>query len=163
MGTWGFTHHTHAPRILICVCVFVRVCVRAHKYMLSHAQLCVTEWTVACQAPPPMEFSRPEYWSGLPCPPAGDLPDPSWWNLQPLCLLHWQAGSLPLNLLGSRIPMCVFKWSPGFLGYSDSKKTKQTKAELCLSPLSYLINECLAFYNSFLKWECDTLLVTFSL
>ena len=30
---------------------------------------------VACQAPPSMEFSRQEYWSGLPCPPPGDLPD----------------------------------------------------------------------------------------
>ena len=33
-------------------------------------------WTVACQAPPSMGFSRQEYWSGLPFPPAGDLPDP---------------------------------------------------------------------------------------
>ena len=32
--------------------------------------------TVGCQAPLSMEFSRPEYWSGLPCPPPGDLPDP---------------------------------------------------------------------------------------
>ena len=33
-------------------------------------------WTVACQAPLSMEFSRQEYWSGLPCPPTGDLPNP---------------------------------------------------------------------------------------
>ena len=33
-------------------------------------------WTVACQAPLSMEFSRHEYWSGLPFPSAGDLPDP---------------------------------------------------------------------------------------
>ena len=36
----------------------------------------MTLWTVACQAPLSMEFSRPEYWSGLPCTPPGDLPDP---------------------------------------------------------------------------------------
>ena len=36
----------------------------------------VTPWTVAHQAPLSMEFSRQEYWSGLPCPPSGDLPDP---------------------------------------------------------------------------------------
>ena len=36
----------------------------------------MTLWTVACQAPPSMRFSRQEYWSGLPCPPQGDLPDP---------------------------------------------------------------------------------------
>ena len=36
----------------------------------------VTPWTVACQAPLSMEFSRQEYWSGLPFPPPEDLPDP---------------------------------------------------------------------------------------
>ena len=35
-----------------------------------------TPWTVACQAPLSMGFSRQEYWNGLPCPPPGDLPDP---------------------------------------------------------------------------------------
>ena len=33
-------------------------------------------WTVALQAPLSMEFSRQEYWSGLPFPPPGNLPDP---------------------------------------------------------------------------------------
>ena len=42
----------------------------------SHVQLFATPWTVACQAPLFMEFSRQEYCSGLPCPPPGDLPDP---------------------------------------------------------------------------------------
>ena len=36
----------------------------------------MTLWTVACQAPLSMGFSRQEYSSGLPCPPPGDLPDP---------------------------------------------------------------------------------------
>ena len=36
----------------------------------------MTPWTVAHQAPPSMEFSRQEYWSGLPFPSPGDLPDP---------------------------------------------------------------------------------------
>ena len=35
-----------------------------------------TSWTVAHQAPLSMGFSRQEYWSRLPCPPPGDLPDP---------------------------------------------------------------------------------------
>ena len=35
-----------------------------------------TLWTVACQAPRSMGFSRQEYWSGLPFPSQGDLPDP---------------------------------------------------------------------------------------
>ena len=36
----------------------------------------VTPWTVACQAPLSLEFSRQEYWSRLPFPFPGDLPDP---------------------------------------------------------------------------------------
>ena len=43
---------------------------------LSRVQLFRTPWTVAFQAPPSMEFSRQEYWSGLPFPSPGDLPDP---------------------------------------------------------------------------------------
>ena len=35
-----------------------------------------TSWTAAHQAPLSMGFSRQEYWSGLPCPPQGDLPNP---------------------------------------------------------------------------------------
>ena len=43
---------------------------------LSRVWLFVTPWAVACQAPLSMEFSRQEYWSGLPFLSAGDLPDP---------------------------------------------------------------------------------------
>ena len=61
----------------------------------SHVRLFTTLRTVAHQAPLSMGFSRQEYWSGLPCPPPGDLPDPGI-NLSLLCLLHWKLGSLPL-------------------------------------------------------------------
>ena len=43
---------------------------------LSRVRLFVTPWTVAYQASPSMGFSREEYWSGLPFPSPGDLPDP---------------------------------------------------------------------------------------
>ena len=43
---------------------------------LSRVRLFVTLWTVAHQATPSMGFSRQEYWSGLPVPSPGDLPDP---------------------------------------------------------------------------------------
>ena len=43
---------------------------------LSHVWLFATPWTVARQAPLSTGFPRQEYWSGLPCPPPGDLPDP---------------------------------------------------------------------------------------
>ena len=42
----------------------------------NRVQLFVTPWTVDRQAPPSMGFSRQEYWSGLPCPPPGTLPNP---------------------------------------------------------------------------------------
>ena len=41
----------------------------------SDVRLFVTLWPVAHQAPLSMGFSRQEYWSGLPCPPPGDLPN----------------------------------------------------------------------------------------
>ena len=44
--------------------------------LLSHVQLFTTQWSVAHQAPLSMGFSRQEYWSGLPFPFPGDLPDP---------------------------------------------------------------------------------------
>jgi hypothetical protein len=43
---------------------------------LSRVRLFAAPWTVACQAPLSVGFSRQEYWSGFPCPPPGDLPDP---------------------------------------------------------------------------------------
>ena len=49
---------------VVCVCVCVCVCVT----------LFATPWTVTCQAPLSMGFSRQEYWSGLPFPSPGDLP-----------------------------------------------------------------------------------------
>ena len=60
-----------------CVCVCVRA--RAHVYtQLSCTQLFATPWPVAHQhqAPLFMEFSRQEYWSGLPFSSPGDLPNP---------------------------------------------------------------------------------------
>ena len=61
-------------------------CVQPHK-------------TTACQASPSMGFSRQEYWSGLPCPPPGDLLDA---EIQPRSLAL-QADSLPSEPLGCAI------------------------------------------------------------
>ena len=44
--------------------------------MFSRVPLFVTPWTIACQAPLSMGFSRQEFWSGLPCLSLGDLPNP---------------------------------------------------------------------------------------
>ena len=47
-----------------------------HARVLCHVQLFVTPWTVAHQAPLSRESPKQEYWSGLPFPSPGDLPDP---------------------------------------------------------------------------------------
>ena len=63
------------------------------------AKLCpplATPWTVVCQAPLSMGFSRQEYWSGLPSPSPGDLPDPGIESWSPAL----QADSLPTELQG---------------------------------------------------------------
>ena len=67
--------------------------------MLSRVQLFVGSWTVACQAPLSMEFSRQEYWSGLPFPPPGDLPDP---GIEPGAPAL-QVASLPFEPPGKRL------------------------------------------------------------
>ena len=50
----------------------------------GHVQLFATSYTVAHQAPLSMGFSRQEYWSGLLCPPPGDLPNP---RIEPVSLM----------------------------------------------------------------------------
>ena len=49
--------------------------VQSHVCTLSCVRLFVTLWTVACQSPLSIGFPRQEYWSGLPFPPSGDLPN----------------------------------------------------------------------------------------
>ena len=50
---------------------------------LSRVQLFVTPWTLVYQAPQSMGFSRQEYWSGLPVPSPGDLPNPGIKSVSP--------------------------------------------------------------------------------
>ena len=66
---------------------------------LSRVRLFATPWTVAYEALPSMGFSRQDYWSGLPCPPPGDLPDPGIESRSTAL----QADSLPTEL--QRKPM----------------------------------------------------------
>ena len=66
---------------------------------LSHfgcAGLSATLWTIACQAPLSMGFSRQECWSGLPFPSPGDLPDP---GIEPASLM-------PPELAGEFLLLC---------------------------------------------------------
>ena len=63
---------------------------------LSRVRLFATPWTVAPQAPPYMGLSRQEYWSGLPFPSLGDIPDPGIEPRSPAL----QADALPSELKG---------------------------------------------------------------
>ena len=86
---WVYTHththtHTHSrgrDNAIMC-------CAMPSRSVMSGS---ATPWTVALQALPSMEFSRQEYWSGLPFPSPGDLSRP-----RSLHLLHWQVDSLSL-------------------------------------------------------------------
>ena len=58
-----------------------------HVFVLSHfncIQIFVALWAVACQDPLSVGSSRQEYWSGLLCPPAGDLPNP---GMEPMSVM----------------------------------------------------------------------------
>ena len=70
----------------------MRLCVLSR---FSGIQLFATLWSAACQAPLSTGLSRQEYWSGLPCPPPGDFPDP---RIEPVSLTSPAsgAGSSPL-------------------------------------------------------------------
>ena len=74
-------------------------CAWVHARVLSRVWLFVTPWTVAHQAPLSMEFSRQEYWSGLPFPSPEDLPNPGIKPRSPAL----QADSLPLYSLRNPI------------------------------------------------------------
>ena len=67
-----------------------------------------TPWTVAHQAPLYMGFPRQEYWSGLPFPPSGDLPDPGIEPMSPVCPAM-QADSLLLKPSGKLLNLKSLK------------------------------------------------------
>ena len=84
ISLWGlYSKDTHT-----CVCLHVGVHAESHLTL-------ATPWAVARQAPLPVGISRQEYWSGLPFPPPGDLPDPGTKPVSPalqeycLSLGHW--------------------------------------------------------------------------
>ena len=82
IGFFSSTQHSFRCRIY-------RKAVMAHEGGSLVTKLCLTlgtPWIVACQAPQSMGFPRYEYWSGLPFPSTGHLPDPETEALAPHCL-----------------------------------------------------------------------------
>ena len=92
--------------------------------LLSCVLLFVTPWTVVYQAPPAMVFSRQEYWSGLPFPSPGDLPNP---GIEP------GSPTLEADALTSEPP-----GKPDYLGLEDLFCT----VLLCILATSYIFCFC---------------------
>ena len=96
----------------------------------------MTSWTVTCQAPLSMGFPRQKYWSGLPFPSPGDLPNP---GIKPWCLLRWPADSLPLShqgsptghLIGPQTNTPSAFLSQGFCIWSSSKPSQTIHLGIC--------------------------------
>ena len=92
-STWPTLPDPH-PIPLVTTALFSVICVLICIWLIA------TPWTVARQAPLSMGFSRQEYWSGLSCPPPGDLPDPGIEPASPVSLA-WQVDLYPLSYWGS--------------------------------------------------------------
>ena len=77
-------------------------CARSCPTLWAAESPCLTPWAAARQAPLSMEFPRQAYWSGLPFPSPGDLPDP---RTEPASLASpaWQVDPLPLVLPGKPV------------------------------------------------------------
>ena len=88
---------------------------------LSHVRLFATPWTVAYQAPPSMGFSRQEYWSGLPFPSPGDLPDPGIEARSPALEADALTSELPGNPNLQQKPPAMIKGSEFELPRSKSQ------------------------------------------
>ena len=85
--------------------------------------LCVpTLWTVTHQAPLPLEFSRQEYWSGLPRPPPGDFCDP---GIKPV-----SAALQADSLVKSRVHRLCLQRASNYLGLCGPNSHNRT-TELC--------------------------------
>ena len=126
--------------------------------MFSHAQLFATPWTVAHRASLSTEFSRQEYWSGLPFPFPGDLSDP---GIEPDLLHHRQ---ILYHLSHQRSPgfcsktlwisckyICIYTRFPGG---SDGRESACSVGDLGSIPgLEDLQEEGMATYSSILAWR----------
>ena len=96
--------------------------------LLIHLRLFATPWTVAYQAPQSMGFSRQEYWSGLPFPSQGELPDPGIESWSPAL----QADALPFE--PPRKPYKGNFINMGFAVVSDSKESSCNAGDSGSSP-----------------------------
>ena len=137
---------------------------RTHACTPSHlscVQLCVIQWTVTCQAPLSMRFSRQESWSGLlPCLPPGDLLNPgtepgshvSWMGTQ---VLYQYLGSLEPKLRVIQVDFKKFMFSQGeksrLLATLTSLQKKNSLIYTCF-PVNIIISLSLNLSLNYLAW-----------
>ena len=124
----------------------------------SHVWLCPSPWSVAPQAPLIKRFSRQEYWSGLPFPPPGDLPDPGMVPASVSCIGRWalhhqhhlgsplsyRRGDLMTNM---RIQNHAWQTAGAQQSFRRKHQPAKCRAERCRerwSPASSLWASCLA-------------------
>ena len=96
-GKGGLISRTHGIRFHLKVKVKVK--------SLNCVGLFETPWTVAYQAPPSMGFSRQEFWTGLPFPSPGDLPDP---GIEPRSSAFLDSPKYPYFNIFNHIPKVSF-------------------------------------------------------
>ena len=95
LDTSLWVQHVIHPPYRLCLICHCRLSVLRH---FSCVQLFMTQWTVAHQTLLSMGVSKQEHWSGLPCPPPGDLPDP---RIEPVSLMSpANAGFFTPSLIG---------------------------------------------------------------
>ena len=121
-----------------------RILVKVKVKSLSCVWLFATPWTVAHQDPPSMGFSRQEYWSGLPFPSPGDLPDP---GIEP------RSPALEADDLTSEPPGPVSSRILEWLAVSTSRRSTQLRDQTCISYISWIGRQSLLPSNT---WEAHT-------
>ena len=116
----------------------------------------MTPWTVACQAPLSMGFSRQEYWSGLPFPSPGDLPDP---GIEPGSSAL-QANSLLTELQGKILCMhthththtYIYIYTSSFLSRTNYGIQIETRLNLIVISFILIVlyfTKCRIFLNTY--------------
>ena len=110
---------------------YVRVCVLSR---FSHVRLFAILWTFVHQALLSMGFSRQEHWSGLPCPPSGDLPHPGIEPVSPVSpaltgrfFITSHLGSPTGDTADSKSDQVPVLWREWFHGRQTIRKKKTNK------------------------------------
>ena len=121
---------------IACACGMYKA---VHACVLSHfscVRLLATPWTVACQASLSMGFSRQEYWTGLPFPSPGDLPDP---GIEPPSLMSpalvggFFATSATWEAVGLFISFSVGSDRNLLAGYDSERPLEVDRPGICVS------------------------------